>query len=204
MKLEVVFNDGVKKTIDNVKAYNVVEESAEGKGCEISISQMPTEGKKFLVKPSEIDRSLFEDSRIDPDQEEIRKLIKKAFDKVDKKPKKYGVDFSTLIPKKEWACGKNVVELKEEAKNQGGHMANWIEQALEWAQRIDNGESWETICNEPDKNKHYRMIIGEKGYCKMMGGSTIFEDKYPPASTGIDCNISGSVFTATVPLIVLK
>lgn len=38
----------------------------------------------------------------------------------------------------------------------------------------------------------------------MMGGSTIFEDKYPPASTGIDCNISGSVFTATVPLIVLK
>lgn len=61
---------------------------------------------------------------------------------------------------------KNVVELKEEAKNQGGHMANWIEQALEWAQRIDNGESWETICNEPDKNKHYRMIIGEKGYCK--------------------------------------
>ena len=100
MKLEVVFNDGVKKTIDNVKAYNVVEESAEGKGCEISISQMPTEGKKFLVKPSEIDRSLFEDSRIDPDQEEIRKLIKKAFDKVDKKPKKYGVDFSTLIPKR--------------------------------------------------------------------------------------------------------
>lgn len=84
MKLEVVFNDGVKKTIDNVKAYNVVEESAEGKGCEISISQMPTEGKKFLVKPSEIDRSLFEDSRIDPDQEEIRKLIKKHLTKSTK------------------------------------------------------------------------------------------------------------------------
>lgn len=203
MKLEVVFNNGVKKTIDNVKAYNVVEDSTE-ESCEISIAQSPIEGKRFLVRPSEIDRSLFKDPRTDPNQERIRELIEKAFDKVDKKPKRYGVDFSTLIPKKEWVDGKSVVELKEIAQKHGGHMANWIEQALEWAQRISNSESWETICNLPDVNKHYRMIIGEKGYCKMIGGSTKLYDKRPPANEVADCNIAGSLFSLTVPLIVLK
>lgn len=203
MKLEVVFNNGLRKTIDNVKAYNVVKET-DGKSGEIAIAQKPTEGKKFLVRPSEIDRNLFKDPRVDPNQERVRRLIEKAFNKVDKEPKKYGGDFSTFIPKKEWADGKNAAELKEEAKNQGGHMADWIEQALEWAQRIGNSESWETICNVPDTNKHYRMIIGESGYCKMIGGSTKFEDNYPPANEGADCNIVGSMFAATVPLIVLK
>ena len=32
-------------------------------------------------------------------------------------------------------------------------MADWVEQAFEWAQRISNGESWKTICNDADTAK---------------------------------------------------
>ncbi len=58
--------------------------------------------------------------------------------------------------------------------NQPYHPANWIEQSLEWGQRIVNGEEWETLCNKEDMVNYYRRIVVGKdedficigdGYC---------------------------------------
>ena len=53
----------------------------------------------------------------------------------------------------------------------GDHMANWVEQGLEWAQRVANGESWETICNKPDTANWYRAVVWKKNYIKLVGGA---------------------------------
>ena len=53
----------------------------------------------------------------------------------------------------------------------GDHLADWVEQAMEWAQRIANGEKWETICNQADTIGCYRVIKGKDGRPKFVGGN---------------------------------
>ncbi len=48
-------------------------------------------------------------------------------------------------------------------------MADWVEQALEWAQKIFDGQSWESICNYPDTSKNKRMIIWKNGNYATVG-----------------------------------
>ena len=95
--------------------------------------QRPTEGIPFPVNPLGIDRKLFQEERKDPRQEETRQLILQAFTKVDEYPEKYGKPFNTLMPKKTWDW-KTVNELGKLATELGNHEADWVEQAIEWAQ----------------------------------------------------------------------
>ena len=61
--------------------------------------------------------------------------------------------------------------LKEYAKTMGDHNADWVEQSLEWAQRISNGESWKKLCNKRDTTKWYRLVEGPNGELWQVGGS---------------------------------
>lgn len=81
-------------------------------------------------------------------------------------------------------------------------MADWVEQALEWAQRIHNGETWESICNEPDTAKYYRLIIWKSGFAKIIGGCSV--DNGLDSATFLSrnlCHIS-TVLYHVVPLVV--
>lgn len=53
----------------------------------------------------------------------------------------------------------------------GDHLTDWVEQAFEWAQKIANGESWESICNEVDTAKWVRCVRW-KAWIKFVGGSS--------------------------------
>ena len=200
MKLEIVFTDGRKETFSDVASFNVTEEKITNS----DVVQTPTEGKLFEVKPLGIDRSKFEKPKSNNQQEWTRKIINKAFTEVDKNPEKYAYVFYTLIPEKKWNGYKTVKELKEYANELGGLMADWVEQALEWAQRIFNGESWEAICNNADTANWYRMISWNDGSYRLVGGSRNSINDFPASDVSSGGYHSNSRIYITVPLVVLK
>ena len=127
--------------------------------------------------------------------EKNRKIILEAFAEVKKEPEIYGKSFKTMIPKKEWSSN---IGYKVEGQN-----ANWIEQGLEWAQRIANGESWEAICNNADTADWYRLVVGKHGCLKFIGGSRKKEDCSPASSIHSYIPDAGNgYFCYAVPLVV--
>ena len=129
----------------------------------------PTKGVRFEVNPEKINRGLFYERRANGVQEWTRQIILHAFKEVDEKNVQYGKTFYTYIPKKTWLCEK-VAFLKKVAERDGGHLADGIEQALEWAQRISNGESWSDVCNSPDMAEYYRLVEWTPGKIRRVGG----------------------------------
>lgn len=201
MKLEIVFKDGRKETFDGVVSFNEITKEE----CHASdLAQTPSEGKLFEVNPLGIDRSKFEKPMSNRKQEWTRQIIQKAFAEVDKHPEKYASAFYTLMPEKKWNGLKTVAELNAYANDLDGQMADWVEQALEWAQRLFNGESWETICNNADTANWYRVILWKNGCYRLVGGSRNY-NVLNPASDVFDYDYgSFNCIYDTVPLVVLK
>ena len=79
-----------------------------------------------------------------------------------------------------------------------------MEQALEWAQRICNGESWEAVCNDADTANWYRLVVWKNGYGRLVGGSRN-RNFYSPASDVDNYDYNSNYWVDyTVPLVVLK
>ena len=178
MKIEVFFEDGRKQILEGVKSFRKIDQEKEHE-----FSRKPEEGKLFRVEPLSINKKLFEEQRKVNSEEFVRRTINEAFRKAEQNPTQYLTPFCTLVPKKIWDYNeiKNEKELREYAIYTGGKMADWIEQALEWAQRLSNGESWDNICNKPDTLRFYRMIEWKDGEPKIVGGSTEENYTYSPA-----------------------
>lgn len=166
------------------------------------VAQVPTEDQWFEVNPQTINQSLFKKKRKDERQERTRKLILEAFAEVKSSPEKYGRKFKTMMPKKTWTS-KTVAELKQLACEFGNHNADWVEQALEWAQRICNGESWEAVCNNADTANWYRLVVWKNGYARLVGGSRNNLDCHPASDVNCYVYCSDGRFYYTVPLVVL-
>ena len=204
MKLEIVFKDGRKETFGGVVSFNVTEEQITKEECHASdLAQTPSEGKLFEVNPLGIDRSKFEKPMSNRKQEWTRQIIQKAFAEVDKHPEKYASAFYTLMPEKKWNGLKTVAELNAYANDLDGQMADWVEQALEWAQRLFNGESWETICNNADTANWYRVILWKNGCYRLVGGSRNININYPASDVGNRGYYSNDRIIGAVPLVVL-
>lgn len=159
----------------------------------------PAVGEIFVVEPAKIDQTLFFKSKKAEDQEIMRKRILEAFKKMEENPK-YAQPFKTFIPEKTWNK-KTGIELAEIATDLGGKMADNIEQALEWAQRIANGESWKSLCVNPDSLANQR-VINNNGFVSIVGGSEKSEDCPPSLVEG--CYDFGSLFYCGVPLVVFR
>ena len=166
------------------------------------VAQVPTEDQWFEVNPQTINQSLFKKKRKDERQERTRKLILGAFAEVKSSPEKYGRKFKTMMLKKTWTF-KTVAELKQLACEFGNHNADWVEQALEWAQRICNGESWEAVCNNADTANWYRLVVWKNGYARLVGGSRCEGNVYPASGVGDNDYYSFDRINGTVPLVVL-
>lgn len=146
-------------------------------------------------------RKLFEKRKNDVAQEKARRLILEAIYIAEKDPQKYQKVFQTIVPKKKWNI-KTVEQLKLIAISQGGHMANWIEQALEWAQRIIDGETWIQLCNRPDTSMYYRVIEWKNGYIRVIGGAIGCYDNSPAFEIGKVDYDEEHAYKNSVPLIV--
>lgn len=167
------------------------------------VAQVPTEDQWFEVNPQTINQSLFKKKRKDERQERTRKLILEAFAEVKSSPEKYGRKFKTMMPKKTWTS-KTVAELKQLACEFGNHNADWVEQALEWAQRICNGESWEAVCNNADTANWYRLVVWKNGCYRLVGGSRTNYFNGPASDVGNRGYYSNYRIIGAVPLVVLK
>ena len=158
----------------------------------------------FKINPSAIDRSKFKkffDNRV---QENIRTIIDNALTMVDKYPEKYDCTFYTLMPKKIWDSSKTAEELIDYATELGGYMGDWVEQALEWAQRICNGESWEDICNKPDTANWTRMVVWHGGFVRLIVGSKNDNNNFPPTHIDFGACYGCNCFWMVIPFVVIK
>lgn len=198
--------DGREKTFSEQELIAILEKHFSNEATEqattANVAQAPIEEQWFEVNPQAIDQSLFQEKRRDERQEKTRKLILEAFDEMKISPEKYDRKFKTMMPKKTWT-EKTVVELNQMARELGDHIADWVEQALEWAQRICNGETWEAICNNADTANWYRMILWKRGYYRLVGGSRDYYNFYPASDIyhydyHSDCRLND-----TVPLVVV-
>ena len=157
------------------------------------------DGEWFEVKPQSINQELFQNKRKNKLQEQTRRYILKAFEEMNKNPRRYGGNFKTMMPRKSWGC-KTVRELKKVASTLGERTADFTEQCLEWAQRISNGESWEVLCNQPDTANWFRMVELYSSVTSI-GGSAVLGFSTPA------CDVSESknddyVMSYTVPLVI--
>ena len=165
------------------------------------VSKIPTEDEWFEVTPKTINQKLFEKHRNDTKQEETRQIILEAFGEMKKNPVRYGRGFKTLMPKKTWTS-KTVEELITIACEIGDNIADWVEQALEWAQRISNGESWEKICNEIDQANWSRLVMWKEGFARKVGGSQNHSINQSPSEVSKNNFYSSYLLNYTVPLVV--
>ncbi len=197
---------GRERTFSEQELIAILEKHFSNEATEqvstAKLAQVPTEGKWFEVNPQAIDQNLFQKKRENRRQEETRNLILDAFDEVKSNPEKYGKNFKTMIPKKTWVV-KTVAELKQLACELGDHNADWVEQALEWAQRICNGESWGDVCNNADTANWYRLVVWKSGYTRLVGGSRNDDYSFPASDVNDYDYHSVSRLDLTVPLVVL-
>ena len=169
-------------------------------GQTMEVTRKLTEDRWFDVNPKAISQDLFKGKRIDKKQEMVRHLIIDAFAEVQKNPE-YERPFKTMMPKKNWSS-KTVMQFEGVARDRGGKMANWIQQALEWAQRLTNGETWEAVCNVPDCANWYRLIIWKSGNARLVGGAISDRNNFPAATIHYDDLKNDRILSFTVPLIV--
>ena len=204
MKVTLQVN-GREMTFSEQELSSILEEHFSSKTTKKTTTakeaQKPTEDAWFEVKPQAIDQKLFEKKREDNRQEETRKLILEAFAEMKDNPEKYG-NFKTMMPQKTWSSI-TVAQLKEMACELGDHNADRVEQALEWAQRIANGESWEAICNDKDTANWYRLVVWKNGYTRLVGGSVCDFNDLPASDVGFSVCFDYNYLSSTVPLVVL-
>lgn len=167
--------------------------------------QKLVEGKCFEVNPKTINQELFSKRRKKLGQECTRQIILEAFSKVKEEPEKYGRPFKTMIMEKTWSSEMSLQELKEVAQVSGDHMADLYEQALEWAQRIANGEKWKSVCNEPDTADWYRLIKNrDHSGVLLVGGGLKCEDSSPKSNLSTFFpDFAQRQGTLSVPLVVI-
>lgn len=168
---------------------------------ESGIIRKPIEAKWFEVDPACLNLRLFMSPRNHVKQEETRLLILDAIKILEESPEKYGKPFKTLIPKR-LPKESSIKECYDLARIYLGHMATWAEQALEWAQRINNGETWEELCNKPDTISNFRLIEWKNGEVRLAGGAAKGQLKLPASNIGkTDWYLNDKVLHA-VPLVV--
>ena len=160
----------------------------------------PQEGRWFRVDPMTIDQEIFDFERKDKNQEKTRQYILDAFVEVLNNPK-YKHPFYTYIPAKEWK-EKTYEGFETLAFEVGGHIATWVHQALEWAQRIANGESWKSICNEEDKTNWYRLVNGKNEELWLVGAAKLDDTHFPATDILMQRYSSKEKFGVAVPLVV--
>jgi len=129
------------------------------------------EGQWFEVDPKRIKRSLFEIRDDEADIVEAKQLISEAFKEMQKNPNKYARSFKVMIPKKVTYIDKRFMEIINSLNEKNEHIADWVELALVWAQRISNGETWKTL--HINVSFYGRFIIWKDGNIASVGGSTI-------------------------------
>lgn len=152
-----VFGIEQSYSLDELSA--ILEEYKEMKGTTYGLKERIMIGKWFRVTPATINQKLFKNKREDYYQEEFRQRILEVFDSFKRRPERLR-PFKTMVPFDEGAWYADGLE--KIANKYNGHVADFDEQELEWAQRICNGESWEEVCNKWGGPREICYMVGSR------------------------------------------
>ena len=145
--------------------------------------------KGVEVNPILIDESIFEIGEKEhySHKEYIMQVIQKAFTEMKKDLRRYARPFEIVTPA-ELESVYTEEKMIALAKKYGDHIADWVEQALEWAQRIANGED---IFNKSDDSKWFRAISWQDGHVCLVGGAEELNE-HDSATSIHDFNVNSS------------
>ena len=156
--------------------------------------------KGVEVNPILIDEPTFEIEKKDcyAHKESIMQVIQKAFIEMKKDLRRYARPFEIVTPE-ELESVYTEEKMVALAEKYGDHIADWVEQALEWAQRIANGED---IFNKSDDSKWFRAISWQDGHVCLVGGANELNNHDSAASIhDFNVNSSYQIYNA-VPAVV--
>lgn len=156
--------------------------------------------KGVEVNPILIDEPTFEIEKKDcySHKESIMQVIQKAFIEMKKDLRRYARPFEIVTPA-ELESVYTEEKMVALAEKYGDHIADWVEQALEWAQRIANGED---IFNKSDDSKWFRAISWQDGHVCLVGGANELNNHDSAASIhDFNVNSSYQIYNA-VPAVV--
>lgn len=196
--------NGREEVFSNVEEIISIKEEYPSYPLEGKKDPEPEVERSYLVDPKSINRKLFSKELSDSKQEEVRQLILEAFSMTRKEPERYNKAFKNVVPEKNWIGSKDVQDLINVAYGMNGCLATWVELALEWAQRISNGESWESICNISDENPYYRLVEWKDKTIRSIGGSHNTFDMSPTAKIGEEQHSVEEHVLFAVPLVSIK
>lgn len=158
------------------------------------------EERWIKVKPNEINRRyFFKEKREDEKEEKLRRMLCEAFYEVYSKPQS-PKDFEVLIPRKRSAVMTGA-SMKELAAEYNGHVADWTELCLIWAQIIQESGNW-NLCHRIDEEDYHRFVIWKNGKGRIVGGSRQDKVMHPATHIGFFYFDDKEQFCYTVPLIV--
>lgn len=154
----------------------------------IEYAKKPKAGHKFCVDLQSIDVEKIEKMPCKVYYEGIKKVVLYALKLAQVMPAKYGNRFYTYIPYLEELEFDDfkfevVSQLVEFGSKIGDHCADWIEQGLEWAQRIQNGEDFVSLCEIQDAIEYSRIVVFDDDMLWNVGGGGNDVHSYcvPPA-----------------------
>ena len=131
----------------------------------------PTIGEPFWVYPEKLNRARFSLKRSDYAEEILRQMILKSIDAIKENPELKN-PFQTLILERDWDENEEKTgdQFLKIALEKSGSITDDIELGLEFAQRIENGESWEGVSKEKEKFVTYIVILNrDKGTLHYLG-----------------------------------
>lgn len=179
MKVSLKIN-GEERTFSGVESITILENSKDSKETEQRVGSWKSmlfnnhplvNGEWFSVDYKTIDTKLFEEER--EYGEFARRLILEAFEEVRKNPEKYAKVFLAKIPKEIEYAEKSYEEISTLLAEKNQHIADWVELALIWAQRITDGEKWEVLYMDCYNVSPYeRFVIWKDGRIAIVGGSS--------------------------------
>lgn len=181
MKVTMIVN-GQKLIYEDVEDIKIQKETTKYEKVYLNVysrKEIPfLKGSWLYVYPQKIDIKLFE-KELEGFGNPARLLILEALEEVKKHPDKYGKDFKVRIPKNILPFNnKKYFEIERILNESGESIVNWVQLALVWAQRIQNGESWEVLYNGRSMfsvSKFPKFIIWKDNKIATVGGT---EDIY--------------------------
>ena len=203
MKVTLLVN-GREMTFSEDELVQIVEEHFSSENSskeELKETKVSTENQWIDVNPETINQKVFEKKRSDVVQERTRMLILEALEKM-KKESRYREPFQIMVPSKNWKM-KTFREMNSFAHQKGGHITDWIELALQWAQRLSDGESWESLCNKPDTANWNRIVVWKDGVA-LVGGSVNERSRYSAVEADVFDYLMNIPICEAVPSITRK
>lgn len=160
--------------------------------------------ERYMVNPFEIGMREFSKIRFNhaeesEREENIRRLLCEAFCEVKRHPT-YQRRIEIVIPEKVYSV-QTGYEMEKMSQSMGGHIADWVELSLYWAQKIQE-KGW-NLCHEQDDNPFYRIVVWKNGKYRLIGGAKKTGDVSYKTHIGFFYYEKWDEFFNSVPLIAI-